>query len=163
MLLGRHGRDARAVANWFVARAYQDGRSLTIMQLTKLVYVAHGWHLALYGKPLIKNRIEAWKYGPVIPAVYNVFRQQGIDITGGAVDSDGNAFREEFTAQELDLLEQVWQIYGSASAFDLSEMTHQPDSPWATASRENGFYASIDNDVIERHYRTKSPKVMAGV
>ena len=36
--------DARQIANWFVRRAAQDGRRLTIMQVLKLVDISHGWH-----------------------------------------------------------------------------------------------------------------------
>ena len=72
--------DARQVANWFVTRARQDGRSLSIMSLLKLTYIAHGWYLESRNEPLFPNHIEAWQYGPVVPEVYRDFRRQGITV-----------------------------------------------------------------------------------
>ena len=37
------------------------------MQVLKLVYYCHAWMLGLYGRPLIRQPIEAWRYGPVVP------------------------------------------------------------------------------------------------
>ena len=65
---------ARAVANEFIHLAKADGRSLTPLQLIKLTYIAHGWMLTLYGRPLIVDEVEAWKYGPVIPDLYQATR-----------------------------------------------------------------------------------------
>jgi uncharacterized phage-associated protein len=35
--------NARAVANEFIRLAAEDGRTLTPLQIIKLVYIAHGW------------------------------------------------------------------------------------------------------------------------
>jgi uncharacterized phage-associated protein len=67
-----------AVANEFLTIARSKGTPLTPMKLQKLVYFAHGWFLALNpGQPLISERVEAWKYGPVIRALYSQFRDYG--------------------------------------------------------------------------------------
>ncbi len=66
---------ARQVANWFIERAAQEGEYLTQLKLQKLVYMAHGWNLALLGKPLISENIEAWKWGPVIRYAIPRFRE----------------------------------------------------------------------------------------
>ena len=49
--------------------------TFTPMQLLKLVYIAHGWMLGLYRRPLIQDDVQAWQYGPVIPTLYNKIRQ----------------------------------------------------------------------------------------
>ena len=65
---------AVAVANYFVRKSLETGKELTPMKVLKLVYIAHGWNLALYDEPLISDSIQAWKFGPVIPSVYQAFR-----------------------------------------------------------------------------------------
>ena len=37
------------------------------MKLQKLVYFCQGYSLALYGRPLFPEPIEAWTHGPVCP------------------------------------------------------------------------------------------------
>lgn len=142
--------DARQIANWFVQRAANDNRQLTIMQLLKLVYIAHGWHLEMRGSPLVANKIEAWKYGPVIPDVYNAFRRQGIHISAPVPNADPNV-----TEYDAHLLNEIYRIYGHLSAQALSDMTHETGSPWQIATQRGGWFAPIPNDLILPHYQQK--------
>jgi len=141
--------DARQVANWFVRRAAQDGRSLSIMSLLKLTYIAHGWHLEIWKSPLLNNRIEAWQRGPVIPDVYHAFRNQGVQVSTPVPlsESDVPDYHQRF-------FEDIFRLYGHLDAFQLSDMTHEPGSPWESASRR-GHYALMFDDEIRRHYEAK--------
>src|SRR5436190_8185336 len=81
-----------AVANRFVELANESGATqFSLMKLLKLVYFAHGWHLALTKRPIIDERLEAWKFGPVAPDVYHSFKSC-------------NPLHIEKTAQTLDNL-----------------------------------------------------------
>ncbi|MFK4794236.1 Panacea domain-containing protein [Sphingobium sp. ZW T5_29] len=143
--------DARQIANWFIKRAANDGRVLSIMSLLKLAYIAHGWHLEMRGgKPLFDNRIEAWQYGPVIPDVYNEFRPQGVSAS-----DISPAYQAPLDASTEDLLEQIYKIYGRMSPFQLSELTHVAGGPWETARKWGGWYAEIPDEVILSHYVAK--------
>lgn len=142
--------DARQIANWFVTRAAREGRSLSIMQLLKLVYISHGWYMEMSGAPLIRNKIEAWKHGPVIPDVYHAFRRQGVDVSQAV-----SGFGMELNSYVEGVLEQIYQIYGKLPARRLSDMTHEPGGPWELASKRFGFFAPITNDLILSHYRQK--------
>ena len=141
--------DARQVANWFVARAQQDGRILSIMSLLKLTYIAHGWHLELRDSPLFSNEVEAWRYGPVIPAVYNDFRSQGVNVRNPV----GTVSPATFKPEDASLLDQVWQIYGNLSPFQLSALTHVPGGPWDIATKMGGYYAPMPIELIQQHYK----------
>ena len=146
--------DARQIANWFVRRAAREDRVLTIMSLLKLVYISHGWHLEMYNAPLFSNKIEAWQYGPVIPDIYRDFRAQGVEakapITG---------FSEDVIApHDENLLDQVYKIYGNMSAFQLSNLTHEPGGPWSVARELGGWYARIPDDLIQSHNQMKRLK-----
>ena len=55
--------ESLTVADGFLELSRERHRALTPMQLLKLVYIAHGWRLGLYGKPLIRDEIQAWQYG----------------------------------------------------------------------------------------------------
>ena len=143
--------DARQIANWFFSRAKRDGKTMTIMSLLKLTYIAHGWNLEIKnGQPLFGNKIEAWQYGPVIPDVYNALRPQGIEaknpISGFVAPTDQST--EAF-------LEEIYKIYGNMSACRLSEITHEAGGPWETATKWGGSYAEIPDDLIFSHYVAK--------
>lgn len=142
--------DARQIANWFVARTQQDRRPMSIMTLLKLTYIAHGWHLETQNAPLFSNRIEAWQYGPVIPDVYNAFRQQGVHVSAPV-----NVSEFHLAPEDEDLLEQVYNIYGKLQPFQLSDLTHTPGGPWDIATKTGGYYAPIPNELIQQHYALK--------
>lgn len=143
------------IANVFIALAERDGRTLSIMQLLKLVYIAHGFSLAILNKPLIEDRIEAWKHGPVIPKIYNffrgVFRNHSIDVAFYAAGQDGKVLMPDLTVEESNLISQVYLKYGSLSAFRLSDLTHQPGGPWEQASKR-GYYEKMTDAEIKQHY-----------
>lgn len=142
--------DARQIANWFIQRALQDGRSLSIMSILKLAYIAHGWRLEILGRPLFHNRVEAWQHGPVIPDVYNRFRTQG--ITPRQLDPEHPAPVDQ---QDISFLEEIYQLYGNMSPFKLSELTHVPGGPWESARNIGGWYAPIPDNIIRDHYIAK--------
>ena len=66
------GHDARAVANNLIEMSGEG--PLTPLQIIKLTYICHGWMLGLYGRPLVKQNVKAWTYGPVIPDVYRALK-----------------------------------------------------------------------------------------
>ena len=69
------------IANYFLWRAWEEGVEVTPLKLIKLVYIAYGWNLVLNkDRPkLFEERIEAWKYGPVIPSVYHDKQKESQD------------------------------------------------------------------------------------
>jgi uncharacterized phage-associated protein len=142
-------QDARAVANYFLDAAKAEGRMIDPMGIQKLVYFANGWHLAMYGRPLILQPVEAWEYGPVIRDLNQDFKRFGNNpITQPAltfhVDPDTLELQytkpeiSPLTAQEsVALLKRVWEVYRPFTSIQLSNMTLTPGSPWKVA-RDHG-------------------------
>ncbi len=141
--------DCRAVANRFLDLAWKSGDALTPMQVLKLVYIAHGWMLGLYGRPLIRDEVQAWQYGPVIPVLYNAMRDYG----GAPVTAQLRAEREDFTEFESDIISQTYAEYGAKSGPALSRLTHADGTPWDLTYRPGAFGIVIPTDLIEDHYR----------
>ena len=68
-----------SIANKLIEIAESDGKFLTPMKLLKLAYICHGWMLALHDRPLIFDEIHAWKYGPIIPKLYQKIQKHRND------------------------------------------------------------------------------------
>lgn len=138
-----------------IANAFVDlnGGPLTQMKLQKLVYIAHGWNLVINHEPLVKTQPEAWDNGPVFRSIWNSIRDYGTTLTGKIRGWQTEIPVPNFTAAEGALLDAVWKKYGHLSAQRLSDMTHQPGTPWTEAYFWGGRNTPIENDAIEAHYR----------
>lgn len=151
------GHSPFAVARYFIEKAKASGVELTPMKLVKLLYIAHGWHLALLGKPLIREPIQAWKYGPVIESIYHGFKRLGNKPIPS--DEAANLARADFSTETNALLQHVWNKYSTLTALNLSALTHQPGTPWHTVwEREGGkIYRGevIPNEIIRAFYMSK--------
>lgn len=141
---------ALAVAQAFLDLAEREGKTLTNMKLQKLVFLAHGVHLAAYDKPLIEEPIRAWDFGPVIPPLYEKLRRFG----RGDVNPDIAPMERTLDPEgsEFQAIRSVWEAYKPFDAWSLSKITHLPGSPWSQVwSRCK--YDDIPNGVIRDYYR----------
>jgi uncharacterized phage-associated protein len=146
-----------AAANYFLSKAAEEGVPIDPLKLQKLVYFAHGWHLAVTGEPLIDEHVEAWPYGPVIPSLYHRFKSYGADPITDLVyvrGPTGELYPPLPTDTDtLNVLNKVWQQYGRYSAVQLSNLSHATGSPWEQTwnqREQNG--TRIDNGKIHRHF-----------
>ena len=152
-----------AVANWFI----ENLSNVSPLKLQKLIYFAHGWHLAIRGQPLIDEFVEAWDYGPVIPNVYHefkVFGNQSITKTGTAWEmSENNKIRivrprlPEDAENTKKLLVRIGEVYGNYTAAQLSAMTHEPGSPWDQTRKNTPGRkgADISDDLIKDYFKRR--------
>jgi len=155
-----------AIANDFLDLAERDRRPISQMQVQKLIYFAHGWHLALHDKPLSMERFEAWDYGPVVRRLWEHLRKFGskavtervsdFAMVGGkfktVVSRISDSSNTGDRAVATDIIRTVWDKYGHFSAIQLSELTHIPEGPWAGARRSGQSY--IDDHDIERYFKS---------
>ena len=127
---------ALVIASQFVNRAIENGKPITQMKLQKMLYIAQGLHLASTGKPIINEIIQAWKYGPVIPQIYEYYKMWGnLPITKPTIIG---AFSESNISIGLDVLcdsaetiiDATWDITKDIDAVKLSNWTHEANSPW---------------------------------
>ncbi|MDX2065923.1 MAG: DUF4065 domain-containing protein [Fimbriimonadaceae bacterium] len=152
---------AHQIANQFLLLAAAEGRSVTPLQLIKLVYFAQGWNLAFRKRALVSESIEAWKYGPVIPALYRDVRDFKDQPIPGLL-RDSRTGRTDFPllpdSPEGDearaLVQEVWSKYKKFNGVQLSVISHRSDSPWSVVTRagQDARNQVISDVEIERHF-----------
>lgn len=158
---------AAAVANEFLHLAHRDRKNITPLKMQKLVYFAHGWHLAITGRPLLTEPIQAWKFGPVIPTLYQEFKEYGADPipfpATAYVAGQGQVvvrLEHEGTPEEVQvarqIIERVWREYGKYTAAQLTTFTHSEDSPWARTPDKEEPGTVISNDEIRDYFLAKA-------
>ena len=148
---------ASSVANEFIKLSNEQGIEVTNMKLVKLMYIAQGLSLALLERPVFSDdKIEAWKYGPVVPSIYHEFKHFKSDpITTKSVALDSNwthsSEPELTTDDDKKIVRLAWNLYKDTSAEDLVISTHRPGTPWSLtyALGENN---AIDNRLIKKYY-----------
>ncbi|MGI4746961.1 MAG: Panacea domain-containing protein [Janthinobacterium lividum] len=145
---------ARSVANQFIRLANVDGRTLTPMSLMKLVYIAHGWSLALLHRALISDEIEAWQFGPVVPDLYQSMKRNGSAPVTQPLPSHGffSSAPEYPGADDLSIIGRVYELYGALTGIQLSALTHQPGTPWSQTFINNRN-SVIGDDLITEHFQ----------
>lgn len=147
-----------AISNYFINKSFATGSPLTPMKLLKLVYISHGWYLGLFEKELITEAVQAWKYGPVIPSVYETFRSFGRGQITKMVDVNGETPMVDDADTQM-FLDAMWQRYQHLDGLQLSELTHQPNTPWDITWNKKGGCSTmgtiIPNDLIQQHYKEK--------
>lgn len=163
---------AAAIANEFIKLAQESKRPISPLKLQKLVYFAHGWYLALTGKPLINEPVEAWKFGPVIPSLYHALKIYGntsiirpicydlldLNQTPGEPSIDDGPDAQENTRVK-QLVKRIWELYGGFTSIQLSNLTHTPDSPWSqTAEKDKRKHVAIDQNKIKDYFLAQAKR-----
>lgn len=143
-------RDPFVIANYMIDKKKDDG-GLRPLQLIKLVYIAHGWFLAFTnGIALLREPVQAWKYGPVVPSLYHAVKgsREIVKLLPGA--QSWNILHQD----ERKILNETLELYGHFTGTQLSSLTHQKDTPWAE-TWDGTFYNDIPNELIRDYYLRK--------
>ena len=118
------------------------------MKLQKLLVLADLAYIAEYDEPLFEDQVLAFKNGCVVEKIRLRYKN---DYAGFKRDSD--AFQPDFSEKEYTILNLIMEIFGNASAKELSEINHTFNF-WKVAF-ENG------TDVNGYHNKNRSVVNMA--
>ena len=147
--------DANDVAKFFLYKV----SDMTQKKLHKLLFLAYAWYLYENNDEFnIENRLftprnpqhgfQAWVHGPVFRELYPVYADYGFrPIT--LLKFDESIFEDE----DLELLNQIVEVYGNMSAYELERESHKYYS-WRKAREGYGTYEAckvlLDDDDIYR-------------
>lgn len=153
--------DSIALANFFIERGEKERIEVTLLKLVKLVYIAHGYLLALTGKSYLNkkyDRVEAWKFGPVIPTVYHTFKyNENNPIKDKGVVCTLEEDKLIFVTPKIEesahaVLNFVWKRYGGMTSTALVTLLHQKGTPWSYCYREGENVEIPDLDTRLYYY-----------
>lgn len=119
-----------AVANWFIDAAEVNRQIMTAMRLQKLVYLAHGWCLAIYATPLVDERPDALSWGPRFRNIHDATICYGTaPITCRLFTLNGPP---SVTSNDprVVLLARIWDIYGKYTASQLAQIVNEQGGAW---------------------------------
>ncbi len=147
-----------SVANTFLWKAGEDRiNDVDPLKIQKLVYCMHGWRLATAGMPAVGENFEAWPNGPVLANLYHKFKHYrwnrineyvtDVDPVTGETKALMVPFSDE---QFFAVFNRVWEKYKGMTGKQLSDLTHQPGTPWSLAREKGQQY--IHNADIQRHF-----------
>lgn len=137
------------IARKIIAQSNPDyGDIITNMKLQKMLYYMQGFHLAFFDEPLFDDEIEAWMYGPVVPSVYEEYKDSG----SAGLELNQEEVILSLNEEEEDIFNQVYEAYGQFSALKLMNMTHA-EAPWRLA--RPGYGNVIPKDSIKAYFSTQ--------
>ena len=141
---------ALEIARYIINYANNHNMIISNLKLQKILYFVQ-LEFLLNKKTCFKDNIEAWDFGPVIPAVYHEFKQYGAfaipKISYVYDDSDGLfnlrkiPYKPQIKECDKKIIEDVVNECNQYSAGQLVEITHN-QSPWKET------YAPHKNKII---------------
>lgn len=152
------------IANEFVRMAVRDEQRLDQLQLQGLVYIAHGWCLAMYGEPLTGDRPEAWEYGPIYRRLADALETYGQDPVKGAISSAktnrdphrakaGSSVLSKLDRTEAALITEIYHTYAAFESWQLSALTRKGESPWKQVMEDGtGKSREIPHELIRTQF-----------
>ena len=135
---------AASVANYIISHA----SNVTNLKLQKMLYYIQGFALVRLGHPIFNDYIEAWSYGPVIPSVYYMFKENGANPIRHTVQAEEitNPYIQRF----LDGIIRTMEPYSGA---DLVALTHKVGTPWSQVwGKGEGRFGIIPTEMIRQYF-----------
>jgi uncharacterized phage-associated protein len=148
----------RRVVNAILSESAKQGVKIDHLKLQKLLFLTAGFYSAKSGgTALIPEQFGVWEYGPVVESLYHEFKKFGSQpIEGYATEFDserGKSVAYIPADKEVlfwTVLRAVLSQYSNWSGGQLSTLTHETNSPWATAKQSRQSF--IDPLKIKEFY-----------
>lgn len=139
---------AESVVAYFTQK---NNNVLDRMKANKLAYFAYCWGLVTLPDKLFHDTVEAWKYGPVVPNI--LYRETYYKCADWPLHY---RMLDKFDDKTIKLLDRVWEVYGKYTKYQLSNMSHAPDSVWkkfvGDSLEEDIVPTVIPDKLIYDHY-----------
>lgn len=141
-------------------------RGCTHLKLQKLTYLCFAEYLEKTGKTLFRDKIYAFKLGPVVETVYDEFKDHGEIVMLDEDDTDPVSRRSKSPDLsrilysidgdvKIEIIDSTIEKYGDMEASELVNLTHREGSPWHHSFTGGYFTPIACETIVEYHYIEK--------
>ncbi len=129
---------------------------LSKTKVLKLVYLLDEVSIRKSGVPIFNLTYKVWKFGPVSEDLY-IDLSDDLRLVKDFLKFDGatQSFKpasefcdDEFSDNEIKLMDFVIEKYGTKSAADLVSVTHHEFSPWYNTAKEHNVLEPLEQELI---------------
>ena len=123
----------------YIYSRYQKENSQEIdeMKLHKLLYLVQRESFVMLDKPMFPEAFEAWRYGPVMVCIRELYKNKTFQVMDKLPDEMGE-FQPVF--------DEVFKRYASWDSWELSDLTHS-ESSWQKARNGCSYDAPCRNEL----------------
>jgi uncharacterized phage-associated protein len=131
---------------------------LSKTKLLKLLYILDEISIKKSGIPILNLKFKTWKFGPVSEDIFvelssepsflkDYFHKQ---IVGEHlyILPNGEFCDDEFSQNDLDLMDFVIKEFGNKTAKELINYTHRENAPWYITAKRNAVLELLQNEQI---------------
>jgi uncharacterized phage-associated protein len=132
--------------------------SLSKTKLLKLLYILDEISIKKSGLPFVNLKYKVWKFGPVSEEIFIDLSSETTLLSKYIKNTNNEGVGEicpkiafsddEFSDNDIDLMNFVIEKYGNASAKELVSYTHRVNSPWHTTAKENSVLHLLEKEEI---------------
>lgn len=138
-----------------------QGISVSPLKLQKVLYYQQAWHMVFFNEEntLFSDVPQAWVNGPVYPTIYKKYKEAvpgmcdhlnfshlDTNDTDAPTEAKSLASRMNLTQDEIDLTQNVIQLYGAKSQNQLVFLTHC-EKPWSEKRKGLRPYDYSDSEI----------------
>ena len=140
--------NAVSLSNYVISLFEERNVPITNLKLQKVLYYIQGYFYKHFGKAAFSDEIYNWQYGPVVPAVYYEYNDNGSVPLKSRLSFEDCSIPDN----EKKLIVSVVEKCAGIATSKLVSMTHS-ESPWKNAVLGN----VIDKKSIETFFKYNDP------
>jgi uncharacterized phage-associated protein len=124
------------VINFFARKA---GGEIDKLKIIKLIYFADRYHFRKYYRTITGDDYYSMDHGPVASGVLDIinnnrsfgrgkwieYKDNYLDVENNTVRSKSDIDEDEFSDSDVEVLEEIWEKFGSKTGNNLRNLTHR--------------------------------------
>ncbi len=129
-------------------------KGLSKTKFLKLLYILDEMSIKKWGIPFLNLEYKVWKFGPVAQEIF-IDLSSEIKLLAPFVKKEKNYIipkgefnDDEFSDNDIELMDYVIKCYGGKTAKQLIKYTHGPNSLWNNKAKKNGVLTLLESESI---------------